>query len=102
VAGLALAAVALASIGPFAQAIIPAVVLGLPLSVLGYRLGARRMGSFALLTLAAAVVVNPMIFEFRGAEYVALALAIGLLASAGILLSDYLKTRNGAGPTAER
>jgi hypothetical protein len=99
---LVLGAIALVSIGPFAQFIVFALALGVPLAIVGRALGARRTGALALLTIVAALAVNPLLVEFRAAEIVALAFGLALLAVAGWMLTGYRRERRAAAATPAR
>lgn len=95
-AALLLAGVALATIGPFAQSIVLAVLVGLPLAVAGLSFGARRTGILALLSIASALVINPLIVEIRGVEYIAVGLAIALAIVAATMSLSYARAKKSA------
>jgi hypothetical protein len=102
VVAVAPGAIALVSIGPFAQFIVFTIALGVPLAITGRAFGARRTSSLALLTIAAALAVNPLLMEFTGAEFVALAFGVALLAVAGWMLASYRRERRAAAATRAR
>jgi hypothetical protein len=95
-AALLLGVLALATIGPFAQSILFAVVLGIPLAVGGLALGARRTGVLAMLAIGSALAINPLIVEIDGVEYIAVGIAI-VLAVVGVAMSfGYARQKRSA------
>lgn len=90
---LLLAAVAIATIGPFAQSVVLAVVVGLPLAVAGLILRARRTGILAMLSIGSAVAVNPLIVEIPRVEYVAIGVVVALVTVAVTMATNYARAR---------
>jgi hypothetical protein len=94
-AALLFAGIAIASVGPFAQSAVFAVVLGAPLALAGLLLGARRTGTLALLSIGSALAIF-LINDMRGVEYVAVGVVLTLAIVAAWMGFAYVTAKKSA------